>query len=266
MSTGDCQLNRTKDFGTIRIMTDPATKLRQLRIASGYKTIAEAAARHGWNVNTYKSHENGMRPISKKAAAKYANAYKVLPGWLLYNLGPKAAVQQSSGEVFKGTLVGQPVTAPRLINQEIGIAHRRIPRLDWEIMARMTNINEAIADATDFYLVPAEDQLPSLSFSIKITDDSMLATNVRSEDSFRLGDNALFSPQIPVSPGNYVLAKIFARNETVFRQYREKGYDPQGRKIISLHALNAAWGDETIVLGVSGEIIARLIRNSRDYS
>jgi hypothetical protein len=76
----------------------------------------------------------------------------------------------------------------------------------------------------------------------------------------------LFTPQKPVSPGDYVLARISARNETVFRQYRESGYDKHGRKIVTLHALNANWADEDIVLGATGDIIARLIRHSRDYS
>lgn len=49
---------------------------------------ATAAARHfGWNENTYRSHENGQRPISKKAAAKYAKGLKVPVGWLLFGEG-----------------------------------------------------------------------------------------------------------------------------------------------------------------------------------
>lgn len=266
MRTEDCQLKRTAEFGTIRAMTDPATKLRQLRLAAGFESAAAAARRYGWSLNTYKSHENGTRPISKKAAAMYANAYKVLEGWLLYNSGPKHPLPESRPEVYKGELTSQPVDERSSISGQIGLAHRAIPRLSWEIMASVTNIDQAIAEATDFYLVPADDRLPPLSFAMKIPDDSMLATNGPSDNSFRRGDDVLFTPHKPVSPGDFVLAKIFARNETVFRQYREIGYDKQGRRLVTLHALNANWADEDIVLGATGDIVARLIRHSRDYS
>lgn len=265
MRTEHCQLKRTDGFGTIRAMTDPATKLRQLRIAAGFESAAAAARRYGWPLNTYKSHENGMRPISKKAAVKYANAYKVLAGWLLYDSGPKIATHQGVQEVYKGELISETIPEDRTLIGQKGLAPRQIPRLSWEIMANMTNIAQAIADATDFYLVPADDKLPVLSFALKMPDDSMLATS-GGGDSFRRGDDLIFSPQSPVSPGDYILAKIFARNETVFRQYRESGYDKQGRKIVTLHALNANWADEDITLGLGCDIIARLIRHSRDYS
>lgn len=47
----------------------------------------DAARRHHWNENTYRSHENGTRPLSKSAAANYAKAFKVAAGWLLYGEG-----------------------------------------------------------------------------------------------------------------------------------------------------------------------------------
>lgn len=53
-------------------MTDPATRLRQLRIRKGYATAADAAKAFGWNEHTYKSHENGTRGIRMDAARKYA--------------------------------------------------------------------------------------------------------------------------------------------------------------------------------------------------
>lgn len=265
MRTEQCQQKRTDDFGTLRAMPDPATKLRQLRLAAGFESAAAAARRFGWPLNTYKSHENGLRPISKKAAIKYANAYKVLPGWLLYDSGPKVAVQQSSREQIKIDLQGEHVYSVGEKNPETTLAYAKVPRLSWDVMANMTNIAQAIAEATDFYLAPADAKLTALSFALKMPDDSMLAT-AGSGDSFRRGDDLIFNPQAPVSPGDYVLAKIFARNETVFRQYRESGYDKQGRKIVTLHTLNENWADEDIILGAGGDILARLIRHSRDYS
>lgn len=133
-------------------------------------------------------------------------------------------------------------------------------------MANLTDINVAIAEAEDFYLVPANNKLPPISFALNISDDSMTAIDGRADDSFRPGDELILSPQKTVAPGDFVIARVFTRNETVFRQYRESGYDKQGRKIVTLHALNPSWANDTIVLGFTGDIIARLIRHSRDYS
>jgi SOS-response transcriptional repressor LexA len=69
-------------------MDDPRSKLRlqEARSLAGFKTPTEAARAfpHLINQNTIISHENGNRPISKKAAAKYAQAFKVSPGWILF--------------------------------------------------------------------------------------------------------------------------------------------------------------------------------------
>lgn len=66
---------------------EPYERLQVIRRQRGYAEATDAARRHGWNENTYRSHENGTRPISKGAAASYAKAYKVPAGWLLYGEG-----------------------------------------------------------------------------------------------------------------------------------------------------------------------------------
>lgn len=62
-------------------------RLQWARERAGFKTATEAAHRFNWNENTYRSHENGVRGISKVAARKYARAFKVPTGWLLYGEG-----------------------------------------------------------------------------------------------------------------------------------------------------------------------------------
>lgn len=69
----------------------------RLRIAQenanfkGHGAATAAARRFHWNENTYRSHANGQRPLSKKAAARYAKAFKVSSGWLLYGEGEPPA-------------------------------------------------------------------------------------------------------------------------------------------------------------------------------
>jgi len=57
-------------------------RLRQARIAAGHEHASEAAARFGWNENTYKSNENGNAPFSFRKAKEYAEAFGVRAEWL----------------------------------------------------------------------------------------------------------------------------------------------------------------------------------------
>lgn len=68
-------------------MTSPHERLQTIRRTRGFETATDAARRFHWNANTYRSHENDSRPLSKKAAAAYAKAFKCPVGWLLYGEG-----------------------------------------------------------------------------------------------------------------------------------------------------------------------------------
>lgn len=66
-------------------------RLRQARIAAGYERASDAAARFGWNENTYKSNENGNAPFSFRKAKEYAEAFGVRAEWLYDETGPAHA-------------------------------------------------------------------------------------------------------------------------------------------------------------------------------
>lgn len=68
-------------------LDEPEERLQWARKRAGFETATDAARRFHWNENTYRSHENGARGINKKAAAKYARAFKVPVEWLLYGEG-----------------------------------------------------------------------------------------------------------------------------------------------------------------------------------
>lgn len=69
-------------------MDDPRSRFRlqEARSLAGFKSPTEAARAypHLLNQNTIISHENGNRPISKRSAEKYARAFGVSPGWILF--------------------------------------------------------------------------------------------------------------------------------------------------------------------------------------
>lgn len=85
-------------------MSDRGERLRQARINAGFERPADAAARFGWNVNTYKSNENGNGTFGFKKAKEYAKAFGVRPEWLY----------DASGESGAGRAVAAPVDAPTI--------------------------------------------------------------------------------------------------------------------------------------------------------
>jgi hypothetical protein len=72
-------------------MAERCDRLRQARIAAGFAHASDAAARFGWNENTYKSNENGNAPFSFRRAKEYAEAFAVRAEWLYDETGPMPA-------------------------------------------------------------------------------------------------------------------------------------------------------------------------------
>jgi phage repressor protein C with HTH and peptisase S24 domain len=60
-------------------------RLQIARRKAGFADATSAARAFGWNENTYRSHENGTRGLTRPVAMKYAKAFKVSAAWLLTN-------------------------------------------------------------------------------------------------------------------------------------------------------------------------------------
>lgn len=71
----------------MRRRMEPGERLKQARIAAGYKKAVDASRAHGWNDQTYLAHENCSRGIRAKVAQKYATALKVSLAWLQFGEG-----------------------------------------------------------------------------------------------------------------------------------------------------------------------------------
>lgn len=66
---------------------DRDARLRESREAAGYKNATDAAEAFGFNVVTYRSHENALRGIKPTVAKRYAKAYKISWSWLMSGKG-----------------------------------------------------------------------------------------------------------------------------------------------------------------------------------
>lgn len=84
----------------------PKDRLQQARKDAGFETPTDAArAFRDINQNTLISHENGNRPLSRKAAEKYATAFGVEAGWLQR--------QGNKHEVWYSPITNYSFTVPR---------------------------------------------------------------------------------------------------------------------------------------------------------
>lgn len=66
---------------------EPNDRLRIARENANFETAADAARRFGWQIVTYRHHENGTRGFKKDAALRYARAFRVSPEWILFGTG-----------------------------------------------------------------------------------------------------------------------------------------------------------------------------------
>jgi hypothetical protein len=241
LGTAHCQQKRTSVRGTFRAMRDPHERLKFIRKLRGYDAAVDAARAFGWNENSYKSAENGIRPLTGETADHYAHAFRVRPGWLLYGEGDWDTAPSNYGK--------------------IDLALPTIPILDWDVVTNSANISGVVEQAK--LALPQKNtfELSPLAFRLINKDDSMVDKLGREEFSFRRGDHLVFDPERQINPGCYVLVRILADNSTIFRQYWERGSDADGRRIAKLHAFNQAWTDQDVTLGVTGEIIARLVQH-----
>lgn len=96
-STGFLFFPCAKFFG----MGEPHHRLIAARKAAKFNSARAAALRHHWNPSTYASHENGQTDLPKRAAALYAKAFKVSPGWLLTGETPQEGVKTRLQELVE---------------------------------------------------------------------------------------------------------------------------------------------------------------------
>lgn len=88
----------------------PGGRLRWAREAMHLSSPRAAAQKFGWNENTYKSHEQGMRGsagLKVATARKYARAFGVSVEWLTTGTGapyPKVASSKADQEWAQMTL------------------------------------------------------------------------------------------------------------------------------------------------------------------
>lgn len=220
-----------------------ADRLKSLREARGFKDAKAAAVAKKFVYPSYKSAESGVRGMSFNSAKKYADGYGANVDWLLYGRGLRDKIPSE--------------------HADSRIAITAIPLIDLSAVKKF-DIRQAVLEATEFTESARHPKFSALAFATRAIDDSMTDASGRSLHSILKGDVLFFEPSLDPQPGMIVLAYVNSYNMAIVRQYADKGDDEAGRKIAELRPLNHLWRPNTITLGVDGEIVATLIRFSRD--
>ena len=91
-------------------------RLREARIAAGFKTATDAIQSCGWKGSTYRAHENGQNNYKVEEAKAYGKAYGVRAAWLLIGNGEnEEAFISKSRSVIKNKKDCTPTVCPEKI-------------------------------------------------------------------------------------------------------------------------------------------------------
>lgn len=223
-------------------MNTPGERLKHIREQRGFATARDAARSYGWDISTYHSHENGNRGIPPDAAIKYARAFSFTLDWLY---------RGASNDATQGV-----ASTPNL-------AFKLVPRLSWNFIEKYGDLETAMAHATEFASLPQSMVLKGPVFSLVIVGDSMV--NTEGPDSFKEGDEVVFSSSAQINPGDFVLAEIFTENKVVFRRYMERDKNADGFVTFELAPLNLAHRTFHISSPEQARIVAKMTKCIRTY-
>lgn len=158
---------------------DPAKRLKEARIARGFRTAKDACLFFGWNLASYTQHENGTRGIGRQSK-KYADGLRVSEAWLL----------TGEGQGPDGTVLAPAPVMPtsQIIPGSELVSVRRMPVYaaamggDGHILVSFEQIDEIKR--------PAELENVKGGYGLLIKGDSMVP-------AINEGDLALVNPHLP---------------------------------------------------------------------
>lgn len=234
-------------------MKTPADRLRHLVARDFPEGVNAAARRHGWNKETFGAHVRGTRGIKPDEAVKYANAFGVTAGWLIFGEG-RIATDVGGAKPY------------RRISLKPSVDSIRVPRLRWGMIIENSTIAEAVTNADGYIDLPCQAKFGPLAFALVVKDESMFDP-ASPLASFSVGQPVVFDPSaaIQAKPGDFVLARVDGEKLEIFRQMRRAGRDAEGRELIDLVPLNPNYETHRVVPNVTGHVIAKLVYRGQSF-
>jgi SOS-response transcriptional repressor LexA len=219
-------------------MDTPNDRLRQLRIDRGFQTAADAANYYGWPVSTYRAHENGGREVSRKAATKYAAAFKTTLDYLLTGKNNNRKKAEGAAQ-------------PDLASQPIQI-------ISWASISSV-NTQEAMLKikTTEETFVPRRSGITGIARCVIVGDDSSTDITRSHKHSFLPGDEIIFDPSQSPKPGDLVIARHPLILDASPRIYALRQDAATGKIVRELVPINPSYpsvrmvdGDNSYICGV----------------
>jgi SOS-response transcriptional repressor LexA len=109
-----------------------------------------------------------------------------------------------------------------------------VPVIDHVAAGLWGTINDPYPPGRGMEVLVTEQKVGPNTFALVVHGNSMAET-------FHDGDKIIVDPDVTPQPGDYVVAKLDALEESTFKKYRPRGTDSEGQPIIDLVPLNEDW-------------------------
>lgn len=139
-----------------------AARLKEARIAAGYKGPKDIAERLGWNANNYKAHEYGRNGFGISDAKRFAKAFGVSANWLMFGNGKADD-----------------------LDNDVAHAITDVPIISWVSAGEMRD-HHTLMPYDDFPTTPVIDLPDGDWFALKVDGNSM--NKISPPDSIIIGN------------------------------------------------------------------------------
>lgn len=172
-------------------MTSKSERLRQARIAAGFSSSIEAAARLGVSASTLRAHENGQNDFNDQHAIKYARAFNVSPEYLLLGTVVSADAAVAPANAIIGKVISEPAVKIPLYGSAVG-----------------GDDGEFVLNGNHLDNITAPPMLSGVrgAYAVQIAGESM-------SPRYMDGEVAFVDPHKRVVRGDFVVAQIRHKND-----------------------------------------------------
>lgn len=173
--------------------------------------------------------------MSRKAAEKYARAYRTSPEHIIFGSG----INQSDNSL-------------RIVYDNL-VEPTRVPLLDCTDIVQFRTINSgAVPMSNETVFLPSTLESGKRVFSVEVYDKSMESND---KGALFVGEKAFFNPDDKYSSGDIIIAVVPGYTKALIRKYRQTAVDAKGLVSFDLIALNpdfdsvhAAHERETVIV------------------
>lgn len=137
---------------------------------------------------------------------------------------------------------------------------RRIPVLDY---VQAGDLKKAFDDYASGAVMNEVIVEADLARELSAESFAMVIKCVSMEPDFNNGDLVIVDPGVQPLPGDFIIAKMAADNEAVFRKYRSRGMDASGYSLFELVPLNEDYHTVMATPMTPGQVVGVMIEHRR---